>query len=55
MKYNPSTREQIKELKDGRTIYKTHNGFRAFMVDQKGKVLPITQEYYHRLLRIKSA
>jgi hypothetical protein len=55
MKYNPSTREQEKVLKDGRTIFKTHNGFRAFMTDQHGVTIPITQEYYHRLLRIKSA
>lgn len=53
MKYNPETREQIIELKDGRTIYKTHNGFRAFVEDRNGKSLPITMFYYNKVKRLK--
>lgn len=39
--------EQIKELKDGRTIWKTHNGFKCWLRDKKGKVTEVTQEYYN--------
>lgn len=48
-KYDPNTKEQIVKLKDGRTIYKTHNGFRCFIEDKKGKVVPITDEYYKKV------
>jgi hypothetical protein len=48
VKYNPETREQIIKLKDGRTIFKTHNGFRCFMESKKGLVIPIEDEYYKK-------
>ena len=51
--YNPDTREQVLCLKDGRTIFKTHNGFRAFVEDRKGKVSPVTQKYYLKAHKIK--
>ncbi len=44
--YNPETKEQIIELKDGRTIFKTHNGFKSFVKDKKGITTPVTPEYY---------
>ena len=43
--YNPETREQIINLKDGRTIFKTHNGFKCWLDDSK-EVISITQTYY---------
>lgn len=48
-KYNPNTKEQIMKLKDGRTIYKTHNGFKSWLVDQKGATHSITNEYYSQV------
>ncbi len=47
--YDPNTHEQIIELKDGRTIFKTHNGFKSFVKGKKGEVLPITDEYYKQV------
>ena len=44
--YNPETREQIVNLKDGRTLFKTHNGFKCFVEDKKKKVTPVTDAYY---------
>jgi len=52
MKFDPTIPEQVKELKDGRTIYKTHNGFRCYCKDQRGIVLPVTQDYYLKLSRV---
>lgn len=46
--YEPNTREQIIELKDGRTIFKNHNGFKCWLEDKKGVVTPVTQEYYSK-------
>jgi len=41
-------REQIVELKDGRTIFKTHNGFKSFVESKKGEVTEVTEEYYNQ-------
>lgn len=41
-----TTKEQIIVLKDGRTIFKTHNGFKSFVQTAKGEVTEITSEYY---------
>lgn len=46
MKYNPETREQQINLKDGRIIFKTHNGFKCWMQAKNGVVTPVTQQYY---------
>ena len=43
---HPDDREQVKELKDGRIIWKTHNGFKCWLQDKKGKVTEVTAEYY---------
>lgn len=43
-----SHKEQVIELKDGRTIYKTHNGFRSYVVTKKGVVTETTNEYYNQ-------
>ena len=49
MKNNPNKREQELKLKDGRTIFKTHNGFRSFVETKKGDVTPISSEYYNKV------
>jgi len=41
-------REQILNLKDGRTIFKTHNGFRSFVQSKKGEVTEVTDKYYNQ-------
>ena len=51
MKYNPETKEQIVNLKDGRTIFKTHNGFRCFVTDKKGVTTRVSQNYYTKTLK----
>jgi hypothetical protein len=40
--------EQVKELKDGRLIWKTHNGFKFWLKDKKGKITEVTEEYYNK-------
>lgn len=51
MKYNPESKEQVITLTDGRELYKTHNGFRIFLKDKNGKVIPISQNYYSKIKR----
>ena len=47
-KYVPQTIEQELTLKDGRVVFKTHNGFRAFM--RTGfDTIAITHEYYNKV------
>lgn len=45
--------EQQVTLKDGREIYKTHNGFKSFVKNKKGEVTEVTGEYYKEALRLK--
>lgn len=45
MKKDVNEREQVIQLKDGRTIFKTHNGFRSF-VDNGKKVSQVSDAYY---------
>jgi hypothetical protein len=40
--------EQVIHLKDGRTIFKTHNGFKSFVKDNKGTIVEITDTYYNK-------
>lgn len=40
-------RENIVELKDGRTIFTTHNGFKYFVQTKKGEVTEVTDKYYN--------
>ena len=47
------TREQVIELKDGRTIFKTHNGFKSFVESKKGEVTEVTNEYYNKVKKNK--
>lgn len=42
------TKEQLLVLKDGRKIYKTHNGFKSFVETEKGEVTEVTDEYYNQ-------
>lgn len=48
-----SEKEQIVKLKDGRTIFKTHNGFKCFVESKKGEVTETTSEYYTQAFRNK--
>ena len=43
--------EQIVLLKDGRTIFKTHNGFKSFVKDAKGVVTEVTSDYYKQAFK----
>ena len=42
-------REQVIVLKDGRIIFKTHNGFKSFVESKKGEVTEVTNEYYNQV------
>jgi hypothetical protein len=42
-------REQVIVLKDGKTIFKTHNGFKSFVEDKKGNVTETTNDYYNQV------
>jgi hypothetical protein len=46
-------KEQVLKLKDGRTIFKTHNGFKSFVESEKGKVTEVTNEYYNQAKKLK--
>lgn len=51
-KYVPQTIEQELTLKDGRVIFKTHNGFRSFM--RTGfDTIAISDTYYNKVKRLK--
>jgi len=52
MIYNPETKEQVVELKDGRSIHKTHNGFRCYVTSKKGETTKVTEEYYAKAKRV---
>lgn len=41
------------KLKDGRSIYRTHNGFRFFVVSKKGISTQVTEEYYFKCKKSK--
>ena len=41
-------KEQIIFLKDGRTIFKTHNGFKSFVETKKGEITEVTGLYYQQ-------
>lgn len=40
-------KERILKLKDGLTIFKTHNGFKSFVESKSGEVTEVTNEYYN--------
>lgn len=46
--------EQVIQLKDGREIYKTHNGFKSFVKSKKGAVTEVSDEYYTQAKRLKA-
>jgi hypothetical protein len=53
MKFNPSTPTNVQTLKDGRTIHKSHNGFRYYITD-RGVSTQVTEQYYaHAKLLVK--
>ena len=41
-------RESIIELKDGRTLFKTHKGFKSWVEDKKGEVTEVTEAYWNQ-------
>jgi len=45
--------EQEVLLKDGRTIFKTHNGFKSFVKSKQGSITEVTDAYYRQALRLK--
>lgn len=48
-----SEKEQEHLLKDGRTIFKTHNGFKSFVQDKKGNVTEVTDAYYTQAFKLR--
>lgn len=48
-----SKKEQILKLKDGRTIFKTNNGFKSFVESKTGEVTEVTDSYYNQSKRHK--
>lgn len=44
--------EQEVLLKDGRTIFKTHNGFKSFVKTVKGEVTEVSETYYQACKRV---
>lgn len=46
MKFDPTTKESIFKLKDGRTIYKTHNGFKYWVQSPGKESTEVTAKYY---------
>lgn len=49
------TKEQEFSLKDGRKIWKTHNGFKYYVQTKNREVTEVTEQYYQQALskRIK--
>lgn len=45
-------KEQIIKLRDGRTIYKTHNGFKYFAETKKGEVAEVEESYYDQAKKL---
>jgi hypothetical protein len=43
----------LKVLKDGRVIFKTQNGFKLWLKDQKGSITEITENYYQSVKRLE--
>lgn len=41
--------EQIIKLKDGRTIFKTDNGFKSWVTNKKGETTEVSDEYYKKV------
>ena len=41
-------REQVIQLKDGRTIFKTNNGFKNFVETKKGEITEVNESYYQK-------
>ena len=50
---NSNNKEQIVNLKDGRTIYKTDNGFTSWVTDARGYSQKITDEYYKKAFKCR--
>ena len=48
MEKTTEIRENEITLKDGRVIFKTHNGFKYFVQSKKGEVTEVTAEYYNQ-------
>jgi hypothetical protein len=46
MAHDPNKRQQELELKDGRKLFRTHNGFKSFLEEKDGTIIPVSTEYY---------
>lgn len=44
-------KEQFIELKDGRTLFKTHNGFKFWVRDKNGNETVVTEAYFKNALK----
>lgn len=42
-------RESIIELKDGRVIFKTHNGFKSWVQNKKGNITEVSEKYFNQV------
>lgn len=51
LKDNSKEVEQLVELKDGRKIFKTNNGFTCWIEDKNGIVTEVTNEYYKKTIK----
>jgi hypothetical protein len=53
-KYNlpSSSVDKPIELKDGRKLHSTHNNFKRWLTDPKGKVLQIDEAYYNKAKKL---
>ena len=47
--HNSTDKEQELLLKDGRIIYKTHNGFKCFVQSKSGEVTEVSDKYYDQV------
>jgi hypothetical protein len=46
MAHDSNKRQQELELKDGRKLFRTHNGFKSFVEDKKGNITQVSTDYY---------
>lgn len=46
-------RESIVPLKDGRTLFKTHNGFKYFVESKNKEVTEVTEDYWNKAKNLR--
>lgn len=50
VEFDNSTVHNVKNLNDGRVLFRTHNGFKYWLKTAK-EILEITEEYYNKVFR----